>query len=319
MIYSTKYDCAIDALPHRLVVKVNETCIEAGVNMVDLAYEPGQLDLNDKAMDRGVMLVPGCGVVPGLSNILARYGSYRMSKVDVVRIRVGGIPINPKPPLEYGIMFSVESVIEEYVKPSIIVMDGELMYVPALSGIETIELPEVGKLECFYKDGLSTLPYIMSDVKEMWEKTIRWPGHAEKIMTLRDLGFFNKDEIEIAGAKIKPRDLSTKLLSEKLKAKEDMTILLVEVVGSNGDISVEARYKMIDYYNHEEEVTSMGRTSGYTCAIIAKMIMKKEITGRGVIPPENLLPKDKIEKLLRELWNRGIIIEENIILKRSSW
>ncbi|MEM4482728.1 MAG: saccharopine dehydrogenase C-terminal domain-containing protein [Candidatus Methanomethylicia archaeon] len=316
---ASKYDCAIVALPHKYVVRVDDTCINAGIHVVDLAYEPEQLELNEKALNKNVILVPGCGVAPGLSNILARYGTYRMDKVESIKVRVGGIPINPKPPLEYGKFFSLESVINEYTRPVRIIIDGKLVNVPALSGLEQIELPEVGQLECFYTDGLATLPYTIGNVKEMWEKTIRWPGHVNKILTLRELGFFNEDKTEVHGIEIRPVDLSLKLLNEKLMEEEDIIILLVDVTGYKGDIYVEAKYKMIDYYDRILKVTAMGRTSGYTCAIIAKMIMKKEVIGRGVIPPENLLSKEGIEKLFRELGGRGINIEEKVTYNRSTW
>lgn len=316
---ASKYDCAIVALPHKYVVQVDDTCIDAGIHVVDLAYEPEQLELNGKALDRNIIIVPGCGVAPGLSNILARYGTYRMDKVESIKVRVGGIPINPKPPLEYGKFFSLESVINEYTKPVRIIIDGKLVKVPALSGLEQIELLEVGQLECFYTDGLATLPYTIGNVKEMWEKTIRWPGHVNKILTLRELGFFNEEKIKVDEVEIRPIELSLKLLNEKLMEEEDMVILLVDVTGYKGDIYVEAKYKMIDYYDKVGKVTAMGRTSGYTCAIIAKMIMKKEIIGKGVIPPENLLSKENIEKLLKELWDRGINVEEKVTYSRSTW
>jgi len=315
----SKYDCAIIALPHKLVVKVDETCIDAGVNTVDLAYEPEQLELNEKAEDEGVMLIPGCGVAPGLSNILARYGSYRMSKIDTIKIRVGGIPLNPKPPIDYGLFFSLESVIDEYTKPARIIMDGRMIHVPALSGLETIEVPELGTLECFYTDGLSTLPHTMGNVREMWEKTIRWPGHAEKMMTLRELGFFDKTGVKIGEFEVKPIDLTIKMLREKLKEEEDVMVLMVEVIGYMGDVYVEAKYKLIDYYDRELKVTAMGRTTGYTAALIAKMIMKGKVRGKGVIPPENLLTKEGIEELFKELWNRGIRIDEEVVYKKTSW
>lgn len=316
---ASKYDCAIVALPHKYVVQVDDTCIDAGIHVVDLAYEPEQLELNGKALDRNIIIVPGCGVAPGLSNILARYGTYRMDKVESIKVRVGGIPINPKPPLEYGKFFSLESVINEYTNPVRIIIDGKLVKVPALSGLEQIELLEVGQLECFYTDGLATLPYTIGNVKEMWEKTIRWPGHVNKILTLRELGFFNEEKIKVDEVEIRPIELSLKLLNEKLMEEEDMVILLVDVTGYKGDIYVEAKYKMIDYYDKVGKVTAMGRTSGYTCAIIAKMIMKKEIIGKGVIPPENLLSKENIEKLLKELWDRGINVEEKVTYSRSTW
>jgi saccharopine dehydrogenase-like NADP-dependent oxidoreductase len=63
----------------------------------------------------------------------------------------------------------------------------------------------------------------------------------------------------------------------------------------------------------------MGRTTGYTAALIAKMIMKGKVRGKGVIPPENLLTKEGIEELFKELWNRGIRIDEEVVYKKTSW
>jgi lysine 6-dehydrogenase len=159
----------------------------------------------------------------------------------------------------------------------------------------------------------------MGNVREMWEKTIRWPGHAEKMMTLRELGFFDKTGVKIGELEVKPVDLTIKMLKEKLKEEEDVIVLIVEVIGYMGDVYVEAKYKLIDYYDRELKVTAMGRTTGYTAALIAKMIMKGKVKGKGVIPPENLLTKEGIEELFKELWNRGIRIDEEVVYKKTSW
>ncbi|RLE52270.1 MAG: saccharopine dehydrogenase [Candidatus Methanomethylicota archaeon] len=314
------FDCIAGALPHRLTVHADRTAIEAGVDMVDLAFEPEQLELDDMAKKAGVTLIPGCGVAPGLSNMLVAYGASKMDVVEEVCIRVGGIPFNPTPPLDYKIVFSVESVIAEYCRPVRIVKDGQLIRVPALSGIEKFTLPELGELECFYTDGLSTLINTMKGVKSMCEKTIRWPGHAEKVKVLRDLGFFDADPIEIGGVKISPRLLSAKLMNEKLRMEEgdkDITVLLVDVVGNKGNLRVHCNYKMIDYYDDVEKLTSMGRTTGFTCTIMMRMVLKGEVKGPGVIPPELALTPKQFEYFANELAKRGIYIHETVTTSRT--
>jgi len=313
------FDCVAGALPHRLTVQANKTAIEAGVSMVDLAFEPEQLELDALARKAGVTLIPGCGVAPGLSNMLVAYGASNLDVVEEVCIRVGGIPYSPTPPLDYKIVFSVESLIAEYCSPARIVKNGKVICVPALSGLEKFTLPELGELECFYTDGLSTLIHTMKHVKNMCEKTIRWPGHAEKVRVLRDLGFFDTDPVEVEGIRISPKLLSAKLMSEKLRMEEgekDITVLLVDVVGLKGNMRVHCNYKMIDYYDEVEKVTSMGRTSGFTCAIMLRMVVKGEVEGPGVIPPELALSPERFELFVKELADRGIYIHETITTSR---
>lgn len=310
-----KYDCILGALPHRFVLHTSKTAIEAGVSLVDLAFEEEQLDLDGEARKNGVTIIPGCGVAPGLSNMLIAYGASKMEKVHEAYIRVGGIPLNPTPPLDYKIVFSVESLIEEYISPAKIVKDGKIIYVPPLSGIEVFTDPELGELECFYTDGLSTLIYTMKHIPNMAEKTIRWPGHAEKIRVLRELGFFNTNPVKVNDENITPRDLSIKLFSDKLQMKEDdkdLTILIVDIIGLKDNTQIHCNYRMVDYYDPKEKVTSMGRTSGFPCAIMARMLVKGDVNGPGVIPPELALPPSKFEEFTRELAKRNIIIQETV-------
>lgn len=314
------FDCALGALPHRFVIHTNKTAIEAGINLVDLAFEEEQLDLNKEAEKAGVTIIPGCGVAPGLSNMLVAYGASKMEKVNEACIRVGGIPLNPTPPLDYKIVFSVVSLIGEYIRPAKIVEDGKILYVPALSSVEAFTDPELGELECFYTDGLSTLIHTMKDVPNLAEKTIRWPGHAEKIKVLRELGFFDTNPIKVNDVDVIPFILSAKLFNEKLQMKEDdkdLTILIVDVIGSRGNIQVHCSYRMIDYYDDEEKITSMGRTSGFPCAIMARMILKGDVKTTGVVPPELALTPSKFEEFTKELAKRNIIIHETITASKN--
>lgn len=315
-----QHDCILDALPHKLVVYVNRTAIEAGVSLVDLAFEEEQLDLDEEARKANVTIIPGCGVAPGLSNMLVAYGASKTERVYEAHIRVGGIPLNPKLPLQYKIVFSVESLIEEYIRPAKIIRDGKVIRVPALSGIEVFEDPELGELECFYTDGLSTLIHTMKHIPNMSEKTIRWPGHAERVMILRELGFFSRKPVKIDDTLVTPIHLSAKLLNEKLKMNEDdrdLTILIVDVIGLKGNARIHCNYRLIDYYDPEERITSMGRTSGFTCAIMARMLIKGDVKGPGIIPPEVAITPNRFEVFAEELAKRNIKIQETIVISKN--
>jgi saccharopine dehydrogenase-like NADP-dependent oxidoreductase len=211
------FDLVLGFLPPKLGFHLMEACIQAGKNLVDVSYMPeNPLALHKKAVEANVTIVPSCGLAPGLSNLLIGHAVVNLDKVEKVHILVGGLPEKPVPPLGYVITWSPESLIEEYTSKARIFQDGRITEVEALTGLETVEFPKIGVLEAFYTDGLRTLLYTIRGVKEMWEKTLRYPGHAEKIRLLKDLGFFSTEEITVNGVKLQPRQFTARLLEKQL-------------------------------------------------------------------------------------------------------
>jgi len=182
-------DVVINALPHGVSFYALKTEVNERVNVVDLAFEDEYMTLNKVARENDIIVVPGCGVAPGLSNMLVGYAASKLEEARMVKIMVGGLPQKPKPPLEYRIVFNLESVWQEYTEKVRIVRNGKVVEVEALSGLEEIFIPGIGELECFYTDGLASLIFTykeiepLRNVEEMCEKTIRYPGHAQKIKT----------------------------------------------------------------------------------------------------------------------------------------
>ncbi|MGQ9506397.1 MAG: saccharopine dehydrogenase family protein [Candidatus Bathycorpusculaceae bacterium] len=186
-----KFDIAMGFLPALFGYRLAEACIVAGKNLVDVSYmQENPLSLNDKATKAGVTIIPDCGLAPSISNILVGHAAEKLDKIKMVHIMVGGLPEKPLKPLGYAITWSPESLIDEYTRKARIVKGGKVVKVEALSGLEEINFPGLGRLEAFYTDGLRNLIDTLGDVEEMWEKTLRYPGHAEKIKLLKNLGFF---------------------------------------------------------------------------------------------------------------------------------
>ncbi|USG99856.1 saccharopine dehydrogenase NADP-binding domain-containing protein [Thermococcus argininiproducens] len=316
------FDVAINALPHEFSVLALKAYIEAGISAVDLAFEPDQIPLHESAKERGISIIPGCGVAPGLSNMLVGYGAANLDVIHKISIKVGGLPQKPLPPLEYRVVFHLNSVWNEYMRPARVIRNRKLERVPALSGVEPIEFPGIGELECFYTDGISTLPLTFKDALEIEEKTIRYPGHAQKIKALIECGLLDTTPIEIEGVKITPRSFLTKLLTPKLMLgdEKDLTVMRVEVSGLKGEKELQYVFDLIDYYDENKNLTSMARTTGYTGAIVAYLMAKGEIKERGVIPPEKLgMNKLLFERILSELEKREIHIKEtSIVIKDIS-
>jgi lysine 6-dehydrogenase len=232
------YDIVVDALPGFLGYRTFKTVIEAGKNIVDIAFfieDPFEADAI--ARKNNVTAIMDCGVAPGMCNILIGYANHLLDETEEVLYFVGGLPEIRKWPYEYKAVFSPVDVIEKYTRPARYIENGVLVTRPALSDPELMNFPGIGTLEAFNTDGLRSLAFTIK-AKNMKEKTLRYPGHIAKMALLRETGFFSYDPVEINGQKIRPIDLTTKLLFPlwKLKPGEvDITVMKVVVKGKKGN------------------------------------------------------------------------------------
>lgn len=312
-------DIVIDALPGNLGYNAMKTAIDSGVNIVDISYMPeNPLTLNDLAKQRGVLAIPDAGLAPGLSNLLVGHATSLLDTIDSVRILVGGLPQKRDPPLEYCTTWSITDLIEEYTRPARIVRDGKIISVPALTGLERVQFEELGELEAFYTDGLRTLLYTIK-ARNMEEKTLRYPGHAEKIRLLIELGFFDTDSIKIKDTSITPRDFTIELLRRKIICtdEKDLVVMRVSISGEKAGDRIKIIYDLIDYFDEKTSLTAMSRTTGFTASIIAQLVAQKILRGSGVMPLELIGQNPVIfNKMLSELNAHGINIREKIQMLR---
>jgi len=305
------YDLAINAVPGSIGYRTLKTIIESKKNVVDIAFSPeNTLELNSLAQKQGVTAVVDCGMAPGMSNILVAHAHSQLDTTKSVSIFVGGLPEVRIWPYEYKAGFSPSDVIEEYTRPAYIKINGKIVCVKALSDCELIDFPEIGTLEAFNTDGLRSLLHTM-DIPNMKEKTLRYPGHAEKMKILRDTGFFNQDTIDINGKKVRPMDVTSRLLLPKIrleKKEKDITIMKVKVVGTKNGRSVEYIYDLFDRYDEQTETHSMARTTGYTATSVVRLLSDNRIKEKGIIPPERIGIDQKCVKfILSDLKKRGVL------------
>lgn len=313
-----RFDVGVGALPHGLSEYAIKSTIRAGVNFVDLIFgwRFGQKKIDATARQKGVTVVPACGLAPGLTNILAMAPTEEMEKVDEVHIKVGGIPKHPNPPLNYRIVFSFDAVLEEYMRRAIIVKNGKPVEVPALSGLERVTFRRpIGACECFYTDGLSTLVRTLKGVREMDEKTIRWPGHVAQIKTLIECGLLETNPVSFEGKSIIPRKFVGEVLSDRISLgrEEDLTLMRVDVQGRKDGARVHQRYEMVDHYDAKNGMTSMARTTAFPCSIAAQMLGEGQVTRKGLVPPELAFKGELRRKFLAYLHVRGMNITSRMM------
>ena len=302
-------DLICGALPGRLGFQLMTYAVEAHRDLVDISYTPeNPFKLHSKARDQDNIIVPQCGVAPGFTNMCVGDASRRLGTITKVRVFVGGLPQKPTPPLNYRIVFSLEDVINEYSRPARIIEDGKEKMVDALSGRGFLNFPRVGRLEYFITDGLGSLPRSFPKVREMFEYTLRYPGHAEMMNTLRILGFFDREEVQVNGAGVVPRKLSIALLKDamSLGRPEDLLALRVEVEGKFGRKSM-LSYRVLDYYDPKSKVSAMARTTAYPCTSAALLVGQKKLKSVGVVTPERIANNpEHFGFVLSRLKSRGV-------------
>jgi lysine 6-dehydrogenase len=303
-------DLVIGAVPGYMGYATLRSIIEAGKDVVDISFfaeDPFTLD--ELAKEKGVTAVIDCGVAPGMGNIIHGYHHLRM-QVKSYQCYVGGLPVIREWPFEYKAVFSPIDVIEEYVRPARLVEGERVVLREALSDAELMYFEEVGTLEAWNSDGLRTMVRTMR-VPEMKEKTLRYPGTIEYLKMLREMGFFSSEEIEVRGQKIRPLDLTAKLLFPRWKmepGEEDLTIMKIIISGLEQNTATSYQYDLYDRYDPKTGTISMARTTGYTATAVANLVLAGRFERNGICPPEYVgIEEENFHFILDYLKERGVV------------
>ena len=154
---------------------------------------------------------------------------------------------------------------------------------------ELIEFDGLGTLEAFNSDGLRSLLFTMSHIKDQKEKTLRYPGHSELIIGLQQAGFFSEEPMKFGNEMIRPIDVTSKILFKEWKlapGDEELTVMKVILHGTEDGNLKKIEYNLLDRYDITTGISSMSRSTGYTCTAAANLIAQKMFTKKGVYPPE---------------------------------
>lgn len=282
------HDLVIGAVPGFLGFRVLQAVIEAGKNVVDISFfDEDPFELDELARSMGVTAVVDCGVAPGMGNIILGHHTTHIT-VTHFDCMVGGLPVKRAWPYQYKAPFSPSDVIEEYTRPARHMINGRIVVKPALSEPEMIDFEPVGTLEAFNTDGLRTLLRTLP-IPNMAERTLRYPGHRELMHVLRETGFFALEPVDVAGQRIRPRDLTARLLFQRWRyapGEPDFTVARIEIRGHENDEPRRYVYHLFDRYDETTDTSSMARVTGYTCTAVARLVLEGHVRRPGICPPE---------------------------------
>ena len=310
-------DAVMSAIPYYFNFDMARLAVEAGVHFTDLGGNTEivneQKTLDAEARRKNITVVPDTGVAPGMVNILAEYGIRQLDEVRSVRIYVGGLPQDPQPPLNYQIVYSLEGVLDYYTTLSWVLRNGKRTQVRALSELEPVSFGNgVGTLEAFHTaGGLSTMAFrYEGKIPEMEYKTLRYPGHAERMEAIRDLGLLDLDPVDVKGLKVVPREAFIAIVGPHLTKPEgkDLVALRVVVSGTKAGSAKKVTFELIDRYDEKHHVSAMMRTTGYSLSITGMMQVRGEVKPAGVHTPDECVPP---ARYIDELAKRGVQIKQS--------
>lgn len=270
------FDLIVGALPSAFGHDAMLAAIDSGINYVDLSFTSFDVSrLNDLAVKNNITVFHDCGVAPGLSHLVA--GRAIENGADDVTIYVGGIAKEQSD--DYVITWSVDDLYEEYIRPARVVLNGRIEEFPALSGVERFIIPtenlSISSLEAFYTDGLRSLLSKRFKVKNIVEKTMRWPGHTDKIKPL--LG----------------NEFSTKMKEMYRESNDDMLIMAIDA--SRFQSTKQRRFFIV--YG-DEQMSAMARTTALACSAFAQLMASGKYKTTGVIAPEDIAENDEAYKFI---------------------
>lgn len=314
----------LSAVPYHLNPQVARAAISAGVSMCDLGGDTPtvfeQRKLHEQAKSVGVTIIPDCGLAPGMNNLLAVYGMEKLDQTDLVQIRCGGLPQKPVPPLGYRLVFNLEGLLNNYFGKAYVLRDGHVSEIESFTEREEIVFPPpLGRCEAFVTAGAtSTCPWTFERKLHHYDyKTVRYPGHFEKIRLLKELGLLDTRPVRVKGIEIVPRDLFVKVVGDRISHRDipDLVVLRVTCRGKKAGRPTEVVLDLMEFYDERTGFLAMERTTGFTAAILMIMLAKREIGDPGVLSLETAVSP---QRFVEELRRRGMQVKETVRSTPSS-
>jgi saccharopine dehydrogenase-like NADP-dependent oxidoreductase len=321
-VMGEKIDVVIDFLPPQYIRPVAKAAIESGVNLVNTNYPYDILDLDSAAKQNGVSIIPECGLDPGIDLILYRYCLNHFDEVYKLNSYCGGIPEKTAcdNPLKYKISWNISAVLNSQKRDAKLINDSAMVFIPAKDQhenefIHEIEFPGIGTLEAipngdavYYADLLK----IRDKLRETGRYTLRWPGWCAFWSPMKKLGFLNDAPIKGLPCEVSPFEMVSKLLAPQLQyndSEKDLCVMVNRVEGVKEGKQQILTCTLIIERDLTTGLLAMSMGVSYPACIAAEMVVKGNITQKGVLSPAVDVPCDLF---MDQLNRRGIKINEKI-------
>jgi lysine 6-dehydrogenase len=318
-------DIVLDFLPPQCVRPVVEAAIESGVNLVNTNYAYDILDLDRAAKEKGISILPECGLDPGIDLIIYNYSLAYFEAVFKLNSYCGGIPEKAAcdNPLNYKISWNIDAVLNSQKRDATLIADSELIYIPANDQhdnafIHQIEFPDLGTLEAIPNGNAvhyAKLLNIAETLTETGRYALRWPGWCAFWGPMKKLGFLSHEPIQGLPHKISPFEFVSTILTPQLQYKEDekdLALMVTIVEGLKEGARQTLTCSLVIERDLSTGLMAMNMGVAYPACVVAEMLMQGEIGQKGVLSPVTDVPS---ELFIDRLKKRGI--EVNVKMEPS--
>jgi saccharopine dehydrogenase-like NADP-dependent oxidoreductase len=317
-----KFDVVLDFLPPECVRTVAEAATRIGVNLVNTNYAYDILDLDPVANEKGIAIIPECGLDPGIDLILYKHSLRYFDEVSKLNSYCGGIPEKAAcdNPLNYKISWNIDAVLKSQIRDATLLADSTHIYVPAKDQhrnafIHHIEFPGLGTLEAIPNGDAvryAKLLKIEKDLSETGRYTLRWPGWCSFWDPLKKFGFLSDEPVMGFPDRVSPLEMVAKLLEPQLQyndSEKDLCVMVNKVEGIRRGKQQILTCSLLIERDLSTGLMAMSMGVAYPACIAAEMIVRGEITKKGVLSPATDVPCDLF---MDQLHAKGININETI-------
>ena len=317
-----KFDVVLDFLPPQCIRTVAEAAIKSGVNLVNTNYAYDILDLDHAAKEKGISIIPECGLDPGIDLIIYNYSLKDFDEVFKLNSYCGGIPEKAAcdNPLNYKISWNFSAVLKSQKRDATLMANSKRIYVPAKDQHENafihhIEFPKLGKLEAIPNGDAvryAKLLKIADKLCETGRYTLRWPGWCSFWDPLKKFDFLSHEPVKGLPDRVSPFEMVAKLLEPQLQyndSEKDLCVMVNEVEGVRRGKQQILTCSLLIERDLSTGLMAMSIGVAYPACIAAEMIVRGDITRKGVLSPATDEPCDLF---MDQLNKRGIEVDETI-------
>lgn len=277
------HELVISAVPYRYGVDVTRAAIDTNTHALDFGGNPtvvaNQIALDGDAASADVLIVPDCGLAPGVANVMGVHLIEESTSelIESVQIRVGALPQQPVGALGYQLAFNPAGLINEYAEPCEIIEGGIHRTVEPLDRFEEVDWPDWGPLEAFSTAGGTSRMCVDYEgrVQSLEYKTLRFPGHGSVFRSLFELGLFAQEQTEQGYA---PRDVLLDALDRSLpRGAPDLVLVRVSLTDAAGSTDV------LQFEDTEQGgFSALARTTAFPATALADLMLREIVDARGV-------------------------------------
>lgn len=272
----------VSCLPYFCNRSIAQIAAELGIHYFDLTEDVDTVTLvKQYAQGHQVAFVPRCGVAPGFINILAHDLMLAFDTLDSVRLRAGCLPKYVSNSLHYTLSWSVDGLINQYGNPCEGIVEGKRVELRPLEDMETIQLDGI-EYEAFNTSGgVGELANMyVGKVDKLEYKTIRYPGHGERMRFLMQDLFLNED-----------RDTLKRILVRALpKTDDDVMLVFVSVTGQlHGELVEKSTLKrIVPHRIYDQHWSGIQTATASSAAVVIDMVLSNPAQFHGFILQESL-------------------------------